>query len=266
MLADGPWDAVFHFAGLIEVGASMREPFRYLLDNAMLGTRLIDACVRHGVRRFVLSSTAAVYGVTAVSPIVEDAPIDPAAVDILHHIDRPAARQLTGVEKARDIRMDQAREDRRSRRNRSTSASLVAACMTLIATRAGSSSSSRTPRYTVPSRRCRGCARCCMADREGDLARRRKSVTASSRHCPVCRSGRVGEQRFHVAFQNHAARRTPPEPPAAVPRGSRPGPAPTPLLREPNAEGHPASGYRISGHITLEKDFRKANRTRARPP
>jgi UDP-glucose 4-epimerase len=77
LLADGPWDAVFHFAALIEVGASMREPFRYLLDNAMLGTRLIASCVRHGVRRFVLSSTAAVFGSAAVSPIVEDAPIDP---------------------------------------------------------------------------------------------------------------------------------------------------------------------------------------------
>jgi UDP-glucose 4-epimerase len=77
VLADGPWDAVFHFAGLIEVGASMREPFRYLLDNAILGTRLIAACVRHGVPRFVLSSTAAVFGSAAISPIVEDAPINP---------------------------------------------------------------------------------------------------------------------------------------------------------------------------------------------
>jgi len=77
LLAEGAWDAVFHFAGLIEVGASMREPYRYLLDNAMLGTRLVAACVRHGVRRFVLSSTAAVFGSAAVSPIAEDAPIDP---------------------------------------------------------------------------------------------------------------------------------------------------------------------------------------------
>lgn len=77
LLADGPWDAVFHFAALIEVGASMREPYRYLLDNAMLGTRLIAACARHGVRRFVLSSTAAVYAAAATSPIEEDAPIEP---------------------------------------------------------------------------------------------------------------------------------------------------------------------------------------------
>lgn len=77
VLAEGPWDAVLHFAGLIEVGASMREPMRYLLDNAMVGTKLIGACVHHGVKRFVLSSTAAVFGGVAELPIVEDAPIDP---------------------------------------------------------------------------------------------------------------------------------------------------------------------------------------------
>src|SRR5580698_5105540 len=45
LLAEGNWDAVFHFAGLTEVGASMRAPFRYLLDNGLLGMRLIDTCV-----------------------------------------------------------------------------------------------------------------------------------------------------------------------------------------------------------------------------
>lgn len=77
VLADGPWRAVLHFASLIEVGASMREPYRYLLANAMLGTKLIAACVHAGVPRFVLSSTAAVFGSAASSPIQEDAPIDP---------------------------------------------------------------------------------------------------------------------------------------------------------------------------------------------
>src|SRR5271157_1123845 len=62
ILADGPWHAVFHFAALSQVGESMRLPFRYLIENALNGARLIEACVRHGVSRFVLSSTAAVYG------------------------------------------------------------------------------------------------------------------------------------------------------------------------------------------------------------
>src|SRR5579862_1074443 len=49
ILANGPWDAVFHFAALSQVGESMRLPFSYLIENGMHGTRLIEACVRHGV-------------------------------------------------------------------------------------------------------------------------------------------------------------------------------------------------------------------------
>jgi UDP-glucose 4-epimerase len=77
LLAKGPWDAVFHFASLTQVGESMRLPFPYLIDNGTNGMRLIEACVRHGVTRFVLSSTCAVYGAPATVPIPEDAPIHP---------------------------------------------------------------------------------------------------------------------------------------------------------------------------------------------
>jgi UDP-glucose 4-epimerase len=79
VLADGggAWDAVFHFASLSQVGESMRMPLRYLLDNGGNGIRLIDACVRHGVGRFVLSSTAALFNLDSDAPIPEDAPIDP---------------------------------------------------------------------------------------------------------------------------------------------------------------------------------------------
>jgi UDP-glucose 4-epimerase len=77
VLGDGTWDAVFHFASLSQVGESMRMPMRYLQDNAGNGIRLIDACVRHGVGRFVLSSTAALFNVPGDAPIPADAPIDP---------------------------------------------------------------------------------------------------------------------------------------------------------------------------------------------
>lgn len=77
LLGEGSWDAVFHFASLSQVGESMRMPMRYLLDNAANGIRLIDACVRHGVGRFVLSSTAALFNLDSAEPIPEDAPIDP---------------------------------------------------------------------------------------------------------------------------------------------------------------------------------------------
>jgi UDP-glucose 4-epimerase len=77
VLAEGRWDAVFHFAALSQVGESMRLPFRYLIDNAVNGMRLIEACVHHGIMRFVLSSTAALFGTPKTVPIPADAPINP---------------------------------------------------------------------------------------------------------------------------------------------------------------------------------------------
>jgi len=76
-LADGPWDAVFHFAALSLVGESMREPFTYFFENAAGGMRLIEACVHHGVGKFILSSTAALFGNPTRIPIAEDERIDP---------------------------------------------------------------------------------------------------------------------------------------------------------------------------------------------
>jgi UDP-glucose 4-epimerase len=77
VLAEGSWGGVLHFASLSLVGESMRQPFRYLIENAMTGIGLIDACVRHGITRFVLSSTANLFGAASGGPIAEDAAIDP---------------------------------------------------------------------------------------------------------------------------------------------------------------------------------------------
>ncbi len=77
ILADGPWSAVFHFASLSLVGESMADPLRYMRENIGIGLRLIEACLRHGVQRFVLSSTAALFSDGVQSPITEDSPIDP---------------------------------------------------------------------------------------------------------------------------------------------------------------------------------------------
>ena len=77
VLSDGPWTSVFHFASVTQVGESMRMPMRYLLENAANTMKLIDGCVRHGVDRFVMSSTAALFNATDDRPIPEDAPVDP---------------------------------------------------------------------------------------------------------------------------------------------------------------------------------------------
>jgi len=77
VLGDGPWDAVFHFASWTQVGESMSMPLTYLHENVGHGIRLIEACVRHDVGRFVLSSTAALFNETGDAPIPETAPINP---------------------------------------------------------------------------------------------------------------------------------------------------------------------------------------------
>lgn len=70
-------DAVFHFAALSLVGESMARPFLYLEQNASLGVGLVEACVRNGIGRFILSSTAALFGNPDTIPITEATRIDP---------------------------------------------------------------------------------------------------------------------------------------------------------------------------------------------
>lgn len=77
VLAEAPFDAVLHFAALSLVAESMRDPMRYFLQNSAGGMALIEACLKRGIRRFVLSSTAALFGHADQIPITETAAIDP---------------------------------------------------------------------------------------------------------------------------------------------------------------------------------------------
>ena len=77
LLGEQRFDAVMHFAALSLVAESMQMPFHYFAQNAGLGIALIDACVRHGVARFILSSTAALFGNPDEIPIGERTRIDP---------------------------------------------------------------------------------------------------------------------------------------------------------------------------------------------
>lgn len=76
-LSGQTFDGVFHFAALSLVGDSMREPERYFAANVGNSLRLIEGCVRHGVDKFVFSSTAALFGTPDRIPIAEDDRIDP---------------------------------------------------------------------------------------------------------------------------------------------------------------------------------------------
>lgn len=64
-------EACIHFAALIEVGESVLDPAKYFDNNIGHGVALIGELVRAGVRRFVFSSTAAVYGDPEQIPIPE---------------------------------------------------------------------------------------------------------------------------------------------------------------------------------------------------
>jgi UDP-glucose 4-epimerase len=77
VLSQGPWEAVFHFAALSLVGESMRDPFLYFIENSVTGIKLIEACVHHGIKKFVLSSTANLFGNPQRIPIAEGETIDP---------------------------------------------------------------------------------------------------------------------------------------------------------------------------------------------
>jgi UDP-glucose-4-epimerase GalE len=70
-------DAVIHFAGLLSVAESVRDPASYYRVNVVKGLALLDAMTAAGVRRIVFSSTCAVYGVPVRVPIDESHPQEP---------------------------------------------------------------------------------------------------------------------------------------------------------------------------------------------
>ena len=80
LLADDEIEVILHCAARSLVGESLQDPARYFRDNVSGGISLLEAAREIGVARFVLSSTAAVYGMPARTPIPEDAetrPINP---------------------------------------------------------------------------------------------------------------------------------------------------------------------------------------------
>jgi UDP-glucose-4-epimerase GalE len=73
----GRVNAVMHFAAHAYVGESVENPRKYFRNNVEAALALLNATLDAGIRRFVFSSTCAVYGVPAKVPITEDSPRDP---------------------------------------------------------------------------------------------------------------------------------------------------------------------------------------------
>lgn len=67
----GNFDAVMHFCASSQVGESVVDPMLYYRNNISNGINLVDAMLAHDVKRFVFSSTAAIFGEPAEQPISE---------------------------------------------------------------------------------------------------------------------------------------------------------------------------------------------------
>jgi UDP-glucose 4-epimerase len=72
--------AVIHFAGSLIVPESVSKPLSYYANNTVASRNLIETCVQSGVKQFIFSSTAAVYGIPEHNPVTETTepmPINP---------------------------------------------------------------------------------------------------------------------------------------------------------------------------------------------
>jgi UDP-glucose 4-epimerase len=70
-------EAVMHFAAFLEVGESVQQPLKYYRNNFCCTQNLLAAMEAADVRKFVFSSSAAVYGIPPRVPIAEDSPTEP---------------------------------------------------------------------------------------------------------------------------------------------------------------------------------------------
>jgi len=74
---DNKFDAIFHFAGLISMEESTKNPYLYFKNNTFASLNLIEETIKNKVNKFIFSSTAGVYGNPIKIPIPEDHPTNP---------------------------------------------------------------------------------------------------------------------------------------------------------------------------------------------
>lgn len=76
-LDDEKFDAIIHFAASIVVPESVENPLKYYMNNTVNTTNLVRCAVKSGVKSFVFSSTAAVYGEPKEGVVTEESPLSP---------------------------------------------------------------------------------------------------------------------------------------------------------------------------------------------
>src|SRR6187402_1758427 len=77
LIAEHRVDSIIHFAASVVVPDSVRDPLGYYRNNTSNSRVLMEAAVKCGVKHFIFSSTAAVYGNPTQIPVSEDAPTTP---------------------------------------------------------------------------------------------------------------------------------------------------------------------------------------------
>lgn len=77
LIAEHGIDAIIHFAGSIVVPESVADPLKYYGNNTATSRNLIEAAVKGGVKHFIFSSTAAVYGNAGLEPVAETSQLLP---------------------------------------------------------------------------------------------------------------------------------------------------------------------------------------------
>lgn len=80
VFADHHFDGIMHFASHIQVGESMKKPFKYLRENVLAMMNLLEVAAESGTQRFILSSTANLFDDPQNIPIKESEPLVPGSV------------------------------------------------------------------------------------------------------------------------------------------------------------------------------------------
>jgi len=70
-------DIIVHFAGLISVPDSVKKPAKYYENNFVGSLNLIESAIKNNIKKFIFSSTAAVYGIPKNNFVAENAELNP---------------------------------------------------------------------------------------------------------------------------------------------------------------------------------------------
>ncbi|BCB05859.1 UDP-glucose 4-epimerase GalE [Bacillus sp. KH172YL63] len=77
LFSNYPIKAVMHFAANSLVGESVQNPFKYYENNVSNTLTLLNVMLKHGVKKFIFSSTAATYGIPETDTITEETVTNP---------------------------------------------------------------------------------------------------------------------------------------------------------------------------------------------